>query len=229
MKVREKKWIRFRIYLVAGFFLIGLCIIAGRAFQLQVLEKDKLAAIARDRYRVVVNLPPKRGTIFDREKHELAVSIEVGSIYAHPKLVKNKNRASMQLAKILQLKRRVVLDQLKSKRSFVWIARKTSPDKIRDVKAVGIEGIGFTTESRRYYPGREIASHLIGFAGADNQGLEGLEKKYDGAPGFRILLSSVEAVIPMVEEIAEPEPVEEQPKPEKKKPLGAFTSDPAPA
>jgi cell division protein FtsI (penicillin-binding protein 3) len=86
----------------------------------------------------------------------------------------------MRLAKILQLKRRNVLDQLKSKRSFVWIARKTSPDKIKAVKALGIEGIGFTTESRRYYPGREIASHLIGFVGEDNQGLEGLEKKYDG-------------------------------------------------
>ncbi|MGD2125559.1 MAG: hypothetical protein PVG99_05730, partial [Desulfobacteraceae bacterium] len=101
MKVREKKWIRFRIYVVALFFLGGLGIILSRAYQLQVLEKDKLASIALAGYRDVVKLPPKRGTIFDREGHELAVSVEVESIYAHPNLVKKKQFAAKKLAKVL--------------------------------------------------------------------------------------------------------------------------------
>ncbi|MBW1804679.1 MAG: hypothetical protein JRJ85_28635, partial [Deltaproteobacteria bacterium] len=90
MKVNEKKWIRIRIYIVAFFFLCGMATIILRAYQLQVLEQDKLAAIALAGYKGKVRLPPKRGTIYDREGHELAVSVEVGSIYAHPDLVKKK-------------------------------------------------------------------------------------------------------------------------------------------
>jgi len=88
MKVNEKKSIRFRIYLLAFFFFGGFGIILARGYQLQVLEKDKLASIARAGYRETIKLPSKRGTIYDRDGHELAVSVEVGSVYAHPNLIK---------------------------------------------------------------------------------------------------------------------------------------------
>ncbi|MBW1861422.1 MAG: transpeptidase family protein [Deltaproteobacteria bacterium] len=179
MKVKEKKWIRFRIYLIAFSFMGGMGIILARAYQLQVLERDKLSSIALAGYRGIVKLPPKRGIIYDREGHELAVSVEVGSIYVHPKLIKKRLYVARQLSGILNLKQSRILRLIKSKRSFIWIERKVSPEKIRRVKALGLEGVGVTTETRRYYPLREIAAHLIGFAGKDNQGLEGLEKKYD--------------------------------------------------
>ena len=179
MKVQDKKWIRFRIYVVAFFFLIGLGIILARAYQLQVLEKDKLVAIARAGYKGVTKLLPKRGTIYDREGHELAVSVEVDSIYAHPNLVKKKLHSAKKLSRILNVKESKILSLLKHKRSFVWIARRIPPDKINQVKALGLEGVGFTSETRRYYPGKDIAAHLLGFVGADNQGLEGLERSYD--------------------------------------------------
>ena len=179
MKVREKKWIRFRIFLVGAFFISGLGVILARAYQLQVLEKDKLTSIAQSGYRGVVKLPPRRGTIYDREGHELAVTVEVESIYAHPGQVQNKIQAAKDLAGALGTKERAIMDLLKSERPFVWLERKTSPDKVRKTKVLNIEGVGFTTEARRYYPGKEIAGHVLGFAGEDNQGLEGLEKKYD--------------------------------------------------
>ena len=179
MKVKEKKWIRVRIYVVAVFFVCGLSIILARAYQLQVLERDRLARIALAGYRGIVKLPPKRGTIYDREGHELAVSVEVESIYVHPHLVQDKAQAAKLLSKILDIKERALLGLFKSQRPFVWIDRKVAPEKIRQVKALGIEGVGFTAETRRYYPGKEIAGHVLGFAGEDNQGLEGLEKKYD--------------------------------------------------
>ena len=180
MKVREKKWIRYRIYLVTFCFLVAFGIILFRAYQLQILEKDKLAAIARAGYRGIVKLPPKRGTIYDREGHELAVSIEVESIFAHPGLVKEKAKTSRQLSAILDIPRGETLSLLKKNSAFVWIKRRLSPAKVKRVKALGLEGIGFTKETRRYYPGRDIAGQLLGFTGVDNQGLEGLEKKYDG-------------------------------------------------
>lgn len=179
MKVNEKKWIRIRIIIVAVFFVCGLSMILARATQLQVIERDRLARIALAGYRGIVKLPPKRGTIYDREGHELAVSVEVESIYVHPHHVQNKAQAAKLLSKILDMKESALLDLLKSKRPFVWIGRKVAPEKIRQVKALAIEGVGFTTEARRYYPGKEIAGHVLGFAGEDNQGLEGLEKKYD--------------------------------------------------
>jgi cell division protein FtsI (penicillin-binding protein 3) len=179
MKVNEKKWIRVRIYIVAVFFLCGLSMILVRATQLQVLERDKLTRLALASYRGIVKLPPKRGTIYDREGHELAVSVEAESIYAHPHHVQNKPQAAKLLSNILDMKASALLDLLKSQRPFVWIDRKVAPERIRQVKALGIEGVGFTAETRRYYPGKEIAAHVLGFAGEDNQGLEGLEKKYD--------------------------------------------------
>lgn len=102
MKVREKNWIRYRIYLVAVFFVSGLAIVLARAFQLQVLDKDRLESIARGGYIGTVKLPPKRGTIFDREGHQLALSVEVGSVYAHPKQIKEKGRTAKKLSKVLK-------------------------------------------------------------------------------------------------------------------------------
>jgi cell division protein FtsI (penicillin-binding protein 3) len=179
MKVREKKWIRVRIYLVGAFFIAGLGIILARAYQLQVLQRDKLAAIALSDYRGIVKLPPKRGTIYDRGGHELAVTVQVESIYAHPRQVRNKIQTARDLARALDTKDKTVLELLRSDKPFVWLERKAAPDKVRKVKSLNIEGIGFTAEARRYYPGREIAAHLLGFVGEDNQGLEGLEKEYD--------------------------------------------------
>ncbi|MFH0844054.1 MAG: penicillin-binding protein [Pseudomonadota bacterium] len=179
MNVKGKKWIRFRIYLIAFFFSCGLATVLARAYQLQVLERDKLTSIAISGYKNTVKLPSKRGAIYDRSGQDLAISVEVGSIYAHPHLVKQKWVTAEKLSRILGIEKKDVLQCLKDKRPFVWIRRKTSPEEVERIKSLGLEGIGFATESKRYYPGKEIAGQLLGFVGQDNQGLEGLEKYYD--------------------------------------------------
>jgi cell division protein FtsI (penicillin-binding protein 3) len=179
MKVREKRWIRFRIYLVTTFFIGSLGIILARAYQLQVLQKEKLTSIALSAYRGVVKLPPKRGTIYDRKGRELALTVEVESIFAHPKHVQDKSRVAGDLAKALGTREQAILELLQSERPFVWLERKAPPDRVAKVKTLGVDGVGFTTEARRYYPGKEIAGHVLGFAGEDSQGLEGLERKFD--------------------------------------------------
>jgi cell division protein FtsI (penicillin-binding protein 3) len=199
MKVKEKKWIRFRIYVVASFFLLGLGTITVRAYQLQVLEKDRLGSLARAGYIGTTKLPPKRGTIYDREGHELALSVEAGSIYAHPNRIKAKAKMAIHLSRILEERRDKVLKLLKSQRSFVWIKRKIAPDQATEIKALDLDGVGVIKETRRYYPGREIGAHLIGFVGADNQGLEGLEKRYD-----RILTGPQYSLIHMRDALGRP-------------------------
>ena len=90
MKVKEKKWIRFRIYVVAVFFLLGFGTIIARAYQLQVIERDYLRGTAENGIIGTTKLPPDRGTIYDREGNELAFSVQVGSAFAHPKQIKEK-------------------------------------------------------------------------------------------------------------------------------------------
>ncbi|MFO7784058.1 MAG: penicillin-binding protein [Desulfatiglandales bacterium] len=165
--------------MVATVFALGLAVILARGYQLQVRERDKLTAIARAGYSGVVNLPPMRGTIFDRKGNELAVSIEVGSVYAHPPQVEDKARAAEKLARVLALSESDVRGLLQKEVRFVWLRRKVPPETVEQVRRLKIQGVGTTTESNRFYPGKEIAGHLIGFSGTDNQGLEGLEKAYD--------------------------------------------------
>jgi cell division protein FtsI (penicillin-binding protein 3) len=179
MKVKEKKWIRFRTYVVATFFLLGLAVLLVRAYQLQVLERNRLESIARAGYIGTTKLPPERGTIYDRDGNELALSIEVKSIYAHPKRIKEKFKTAKHLSGILGKSREEIVALLKSQRSFVWIARQIPIEQAKQIAPLELDGVGSITESRRYYPGRESAAHLIGFVGADNQGLEGIERKYD--------------------------------------------------
>jgi cell division protein FtsI (penicillin-binding protein 3) len=199
MKVEDKKWIRIRIYLVAIFFLCGLTTILLRALQLQVFERDRLDAIARAGYNDVVKLLPKRGTIYDREGHELAISVEVGSIYANPNLIEDKVKTAGQLALYLNVSQSSILSLLKKNSPFVWIERRLSPEKISQIKALGLNGVGFASESGRYYPGSDIAGHLLGFVGDDNQGLEGLEKRYDD-----ILTGPQQILVRMVDALGRP-------------------------
>ena len=179
MNLKKKKWIRFRAYLISLIFLIGLGTLVARAYQLQVLERDRLNAIARDGYICTIKLPSKRGTIYDRRGHELAISAEAGSVYSHPGLVKEKRKTARKLSRALNKNQGKILTLLRSKKSFVWIDRKIAPERASAVKALDLPGVGVTKETRRYHPGREIAAHLVGFVGTDNNGLEGLEKEYD--------------------------------------------------
>jgi len=179
MKVAEKRWIRFRIYVIAVFFLLGFGAIFARAYQLQVVEKDYLRGTAENGIIGTAQLPPDRGIIYDREGNELALSVQVGSVFAHPRQIKDKTAAARHLSRILNEKEANLLKILSGTRPFEWVKRKIPPDQAQQVAELKIDGLGVTAESRRYYPGRETGAHLIGFAGTDNQGLEGLEKQYD--------------------------------------------------
>jgi cell division protein FtsI (penicillin-binding protein 3) len=181
MKTSDKKWIRIRIYLVAIFFIIGLGINLYRAYILQVVDRQKLNTYARSGYQAIVKLPPKRGTIYDRNGNELAVSLEAGSIYANPRLIEDKKLTAGHLALCLDESTSGILALLNKESPFVWIKRRVSSDKISQLKSMKLKGIGFTTETRRYYPGKDIAGQLLGFVGSDNQGLEGIEKYYETA------------------------------------------------
>src|SRR3972149_1713215 len=179
MKKPKEKWIRFRITTILVFFCLLAFIVAGRAFQLQVLKRDQLCKLAERQYKNKIPLVPKRGTIYSKGYEELAVTVEVDSVYAEPDDIEDPKLASKRLAPGLSVSRKKLEDRFSSSKSFVWPARKVSPSLIKRVKSLDIQGIGFVKENRRFYPNAELASHVVGFSGIDGSGLGGIELAQD--------------------------------------------------
>src|SRR5207237_7531225 len=83
--------------------------------------------------------------------------------------------------------RQLLVDRLGQQKAFAYVRRQVAPDQARRVAALNLDGIGFIKESKRFYPNKELAAHLLGYVGIDNTGLNGLEYTYDakirGKPG----------------------------------------------
>jgi cell division protein FtsI (penicillin-binding protein 3) len=172
-------WFKVRIIFLS--FLLSFCfvLIAGRMFQLQVLKKEQLYKLAAQQHHIQIPLVPKRGTVCDSKNNELAVSIEVDSVYADSRKVEDVERTVNKLASILQVDRGELKQKLKSRRSFEWIQRKISSKEAEQINALQLPGIHFLKENRRFYPNSQLAAHLVGFVGLDSKGLEGIEYQYD--------------------------------------------------
>mgnify|MGYP001612875630 CR=1 FL=1 len=158
---------------------LGLGAAGLRAVQLQVGQHAELARLAADEYLNDVKVPARRGRILDRDGKPLAISVDVPSIYANPSRIVDPRRAARELAAVLEMPLDPVYRRLASEREFVWLRRQVTPEMAGRVRALAITGVDVTPESRRYYPNREIAAHLLGFTGVDAHGLEGVEKQFD--------------------------------------------------
>src|SRR6195256_2937239 len=179
--------------IVVAATLLGMWVagIEGRLVYLQVFHHaDLMARAARQQSRTLPT-PAKRGDILDRRGHLLATTVDVDSIYAVPSEINNDDEAVAKLCEGLRdcsaRDRETLTDRLKNQRNFAYVRRQVSPDQSRRVAALNLDGIGFIKESRRFYPNKELAAHLLGYVGVDGNGLEGLEWTYDsqirGKPG----------------------------------------------
>lgn len=177
-RLREKI-VYHRLILVFSLLLLGFFSIVGRLIYIQAIRSEEFNKLALKQRLRRIKLVPKRGTIYDRNKNILAMSVEVDSIYATPRFVKNPDEAANKLSQVLGMDGLVIKQKLTRKSGFVYIARKIDKDKSKEVKNLKLDGIGFLKESKRFYPGNNLASQLIGFAGIDNKGLAGLELYYD--------------------------------------------------
>jgi len=135
--------------------------------------------LATDEHTKTLQIELARGTIFDCNLKELAISIEVDSIYAQPNIIKKPYFTTIKLANILGMSPKIIYAKLTTNSSFVWIKRKVSKKQSQKIKELNLEGIGFLKEYKRFYPKRDSFASLIGFVGLDNNGLEGIELAYD--------------------------------------------------
>ncbi|MBW2261381.1 MAG: transpeptidase family protein [Deltaproteobacteria bacterium] len=175
----RQKWIRIRILLVTVVILLATGRIMARSYELQVSKHDHYAKRSYNQYKRSITLPPGRATILDRNGAELAISVMVPSVYADPRDVRSPGAAAAALSPIIGVEEHVVLEKLMSNRHFVWLKRRAGPEAAEAVSSLEIKGIFVTKESKRFYPNRRLASHVLGFAGYDSVGLEGIELKFD--------------------------------------------------
>jgi cell division protein FtsI (penicillin-binding protein 3) len=170
---------------ICGATFLGLFGAVGRrAYQLQVgPEADRLRGLAEEQHNRDVDLPPRRGRILDRNGAELASTADVDSIYCNPRRLGDKlgdvRTVADRLARILRLDRKELAARLGQRRYFAWIKRKATPDEVEAVKALGLPGMAFLREPRRFYPNRMLAATVMGHAGTDGRGLDGVELSMD--------------------------------------------------
>ena len=150
---------------------------AGRATA--ALEGPRLSLYAKKEFQKKIPRTHKRGVVYDRNRDELALTVEVESIFTHTGDLKDPELVCLRLAPVLGFDRRRLASQLARKNSFVFFKRRATPRECEAVRALGLEGVAFTKEAQRFYPYMELASHVIGFVGTDPDGLEGLERQYN--------------------------------------------------
>ncbi|MGA8830567.1 MAG: penicillin-binding transpeptidase domain-containing protein [Desulfomonilaceae bacterium] len=175
-------WMIVRIALVGMAFAIAAAVLSARAYRLQILDSEVLKKRAEKQRTMNIDLESRRGFIFDRSGEQLAASLEVDSVYARPRKISNKIerlQIADNLSKILDMDTNNILKKLDESKPFVWIKRRVSPLTAEKVRKSNFPGICTDPEYQRFYPLKNLAAHVIGFAGIDSKGLEGLELFYD--------------------------------------------------
>jgi len=154
-------------------------LLAVRLFCVQLGAAKPLSRLASDQYKTFSRLLPRRGMIYDRNLRELAVSINLDSVFIDPALVEDRQSAANKLSEVLEEDPDVILKKLNNDKRFAWLARRIDARAANDIKRLSIKGIGFIKEPKRVYPNDTLASHVLGFVGLDDEGLEGIELLYD--------------------------------------------------
>ncbi len=178
---------RSRFWIVCLFFFLWASAIGGRLFWLQIVEhRQYLERAARQQQRTF-EVAPRRGVLYDRNLRELAMTMLADSIYADPTEIGDKQAAAHTLAALVhtdpedqQTTEDQIAARLNAGHNFAWIARRVSPQAASAVKALNMKGIYFQKEFERFYPDNEIAAQVLGYVGVDDNGLGGLEQKFDG-------------------------------------------------
>ncbi len=176
-----------RLYMLGGVLFLWCGAIGLRLVQLQIFSYGDWLQRAQRQQQRTIEVAPRRGIIYDRNGHELAMSITVDSVFAVPSEVPDPQTTAGLLARVLQMDAREIFARLQSSRSFTWIARKVDAEASQRIRALNLRGIYFQKESKRFYPKRELGAQVLGWVGMDDEGLGGIEHAFDdrlrGRPG----------------------------------------------
>ena len=179
-------------FLVLGFVAV-FAVALGRAAWIQVVDGPGYAAMASRQHRETIEIPAGRGTIYDRTGTPLAIGEQATTVYADPRHVVAPAKAAVKAGTALGLDPDELYPTLRDReKRFVFVQRKADPVKAKALQEQSVAGLGFYAEERRSYPQGAVAAHLLGFAGTDNRGLDGLERSLErtlrGRPGYEIVV-----------------------------------------
>jgi len=189
--------LRPRLVVVAATLSIWVGAAEARLVYLQVFKRADMVARAERQHLRTVDAPAKRGDIVDRKGRVLATSVDADTIYAVPSEIGDAEGTASAICRALRdcsdKDRASLAGRFAHRGSFSYVRRQASPDQKRRVEELNLDGVGFMKESRRFYPNKELAAHVLGYVGIDNSGLSGLEAAYDSrirGKGGRVLVQT---------------------------------------
>lgn len=194
---------KLRLVYALAIFVVWAGLIGLRLVWLQVIRHHEYVERAARQQQRTFEVAPRRGVLYDRNLHELAMTVLADSIYAVPSEMGDAKAATAAaLAKVVHTdpsdsftSEQQILARLNTSRNFAWVARKQDPATIAKVKALNLKGVYFQKEFKRFYPDNELAAQVLGYVGLDDNGLGGLEQNFDdelhGTPGR--MLTAIDA------------------------------------
>lgn len=176
-----------RLYLMGALLFLWCVAICGRLIYLQIFRYGSFVKQAEHQQQRAIPLSAKRGVIYDRAGHELAMSVLVDSAFAVPSEVKDLPTAVSLITRITGEDHNVVLADCRTHKTFCWVARKADDETIERIRSLNLQGIHFQKEPKRFYPARDLAAQVVGSVGMEDSGQSGIEHMFDdelrGRPG----------------------------------------------
>lgn len=167
-----------RLSFIQLFILIILLALLFQIIQLSLFYQSPLLERATSQHRLIVDIPPVRGAIQDRQGQDLAIDLKVPSIFAVPRILKASEKSELEgkLAEVLLLSQPFVHERLGRDKAFVWLKRRASIDEMDKIEKLKNPSLGILYEYKRFYPHGKLLANVLGFTNVDNQGIEGIEK-----------------------------------------------------
>jgi cell division protein FtsI/penicillin-binding protein 2 len=172
--LNKKRWVVLNTIIIFSFLAVFL-----RLVDLMILNHKLLSEKAKQQYIKAEDIQARRGIIVDRQGRNLALNLELESLYCEPDVINRDDKAINKLASVMEKKPEVILTKIPAVGKFAWVERKLEPSVAERIRKLDIKGIGLMNEAKRVYPKGRLASHILGFVGVDNQALEGIELQYD--------------------------------------------------
>jgi len=180
-----------RLYVLTGALVLWCSVICLRLFYLQVFRYGTFEQRALHQQQRTVEVSAPRGIVFDRNGQELAMSINVDSVFAVPAEMPKPASTISLLARITKQDPRELLAKCEAFKSFCWLARKPDPEISARIRSLNLRGVYFQKESKRFYPKNELAAQVLGYVGMDDTGLSAIEREYEtqlhGRPGEMVI------------------------------------------
>ncbi len=171
-----KSRVIFVLFFIAGLW--GAMILRGA--YLQLMPNPQFEKIKQKQFSRMIKLNSRRGDLLDREGRELAVSVTSYSLFADPKIIEDPYTTAKKLARFFRVSFRSMYRKVKNKKQrFVWIRRRLDEKEFQKIQKWNIRGLAFKEEYKRVYPNKQLAAPVLGFVGREQQGLDGLEKKFE--------------------------------------------------